>query len=187
MSCGIARKEVKVLGRGYDCLRQYCYTGDLRYVKWIAVFFALPFILLTGGLLLNSPPLFAPPGPATRLKTYLRTNIAETRPDHPFAELRTPHFPADKQATHAAVLASMRSLGWKEIVDEGNELRAVVVSPLLRFKDDVTVSLEPTTDGTLLHARSASRRGRGDLAANARHLQALFAAIRSFVTARHSG
>lgn len=156
-------------------------------MKWIIFFVALPFVLLAGGLILNSPPLFSPPGPATRLKTYLVTNMAQTRPDHSFAELRTPLVPADLQTTQAAVLAAMESQGWQQVGDEGNELRAVVVSSLFRFKDDVTVRLESTEDGTLLHARSVSRVGRGDLAANARHLQALFAAVMRLVEARTSG
>jgi len=156
-------------------------------MKWIVLIVALPFVLLIGGLLLNNPPLLSPPGPAARLKTYLGTNIAQTRPDHPFAELRTPLVPADQQTTQAAVLAAMESLEWREIGDEAGELKAVVVSPLLRFRDDVTVRLESTKDGTLLHARSASRLGRGDLAANAQHLQALFAAVGRLVEARHSG
>jgi hypothetical protein len=48
-----------------------------------------------------------------------------------------------------------------------------VVSVLFRFRDDVSIRTETTERGTLLHARSASRVGKGDLCANARHLLAL--------------
>jgi len=144
-------------------------------MKWLALILAVPFLLLTGGLLLNRPPLLSPPGPMERLKTYLTTNVAETRADHPFPELRTRLVPAaDRETVHAAVVRTMAELGWQEIRDDPDEIRAVVVSPLFRFRDDVTVRLEETEGGMLIHARSASRVGKGDLAANARHLRELF-------------
>jgi hypothetical protein len=146
-------------------------------MKWLALILAVPFLLLTGGLLLNRPPLLSPPGPLERLKTYLATNVAETRPDHPFPELRTPLVLADEESVRVAVTRAMRQLGWGEIRDEPGEIGAVVVSPLFRFRDDVTVRPERTEGGTLIHARSASRVGKGDLAANARHLRALFAEV----------
>ena len=59
-------------------------------MRWLSLLFVLPILLLVAGLLGNRPPLFSPPGPLERLKAYLTTNVAETRPDHPFPELRTP-------------------------------------------------------------------------------------------------
>jgi len=144
-------------------------------MKWIVFLLALPFLLLAGGLLLNRPPLLAPPGPVERLKTYLTTNVAETQEGHVFRELRSPLFATEAKATQDAVLAAMRSLGWREVQAIDGEARAVAVSALFRFRDDVTVRLEATEGGTLLHARSASRIGKGDLAANAKHLRLLFA------------
>jgi len=146
-------------------------------MKWLALFLLLPVFLLTGGLLLNRPPLFSPPGPLERLRTYLTTNVAQTQPQHSFPELRTPLVPADEAAAQAAVAAAMRELGWSDLQESQGEVRAVVISSLFRFRDDVAVRLEQAGGGTLLHARSASRVGKGDLAANARHLQDLFAAV----------
>ena len=146
-------------------------------MKWLVVLLLLPPALLTGALLLNRPPLFAPPGLLERLRTYLQTNIAETRPEHPFPELRTPLVPVDEAAAQAAVVAAMQRLGWSDVQGMRGEVRAVVVTPLFRFRDDVTVRLEEAGGGTLLHARSASRVGKGDLAANARHLRDLFGAV----------
>ena len=143
-------------------------------MKWFALILALPVLLITAGLLLNRPPLLSSPGLIERLSTYLTTNVAETRLDHEFTELRPPLIPAGKDQAQEAVLTAVRSLGWQEIQLIDGEVRAVVVSPLLRFRDDVTVRLEGTVGGTLLYARSASRVGKGDLAANARHLRELF-------------
>jgi uncharacterized protein (DUF1499 family) len=151
-------------------------------MKWFALILALPFLLLAGGLLLNRPPLLAPPGPMERLKTYLTTNVAETQEGHVFPELRPPLFATEAKATQDAVLAAMRSLGWREVQAIDGEVRAVAVSALFRFRDDVTVRLEATEGGTLLHARSASRIGKGDLAANAKHLRLLFAEVERLIS-----
>lgn len=153
-------------------------------MKWFALILALPFLLIAGGLLLNRPPLLAPPGPVERLKTYLTTNVAETREEHVFPELRSPLFAIEAKATQDAVLAAMRSLGWREVQAIDGEVRAVAVSALFRFHDDVTVRLEATEGGTLLHARSASRIGKGDLAANAKHLRLLFAQVERLISVK---
>lgn len=153
-------------------------------MKWFALILALPFLLIAGGLLLNRPPLLAPPGPVERLKTYLTTNVAETREEHVFPELRSPLFAIEAKATQDAVLAAMRSLGWREVQAIDGEVRAVAVSALFRFRDDVTVRLEATEGGTLLHARSASRIGKGDLAANAKHLRLLFAQVERLISVK---
>ena len=71
----------------------------------------------------------------------------------------------------------MRDLGWRDIRVDHAEIRAEVVSPLFRFRDDLTARIEGTNAGTLIHARSASRTGKGDLAANARHIGDLFAQV----------
>ena len=150
-------------------------------MKWFFVLFALPVVLLAGALFLNRPPMLAPPGPTERLRTYLATNVAETREGHDFSELQPPLFAADAEKTQDAVVAAMRSLGWREIQVIQEEVRAVVVSAFFRFRDDVTVRTEATEKGTLLHARSASRVGKGDLAANARHLAVLFARVEHLI------
>ena len=125
--------------------------------------------------------MLAPPGPTERLWTYLTTNVAETREGHHLSELQPPLFAADAEQTQDAVVAAMRSLGWQEIHVTQEGVRAVVVSAIFRFHDDVKVRTEVTEKGTLLHARSASRIGKGDLAANARHLTALFARVEHLI------
>ncbi len=146
-------------------------------MKWLFLALTVPVVLLAGGLLLNRPPLLSPPGVFERLKAYLTTNVAETRPDHRFPELRTPLVPLETGEARTAVLAAMQELGWQQVEVASDGIRAVVVSRLFRFRDDVTVRLEEIDGGTRLHARSASRVGKGDLAANAGHLRALFAAV----------
>ena len=49
---------------------------------------------------------------------------------------------------------------------------------LFRVTDDVTTRLEPTADGTRVHARSKRRVGAGDLGQNRRNVLELFGALR---------
>jgi hypothetical protein len=147
-------------------------------MKWLALLLLLPFLLVAGAIALNRPPLFDPPGVLRRLETYLTTNVAQTAPDHRQPELRTRLYPMDIAELRQATAAAMRELGWKDIRTQGDAIRGVAVTPLLRFRDDVTVHLAAAPGGgTRMDARSASRVGRGDLAANERHLLDLFARL----------
>lgn len=149
-------------------------------MKWLLILLLLPLVLGGGALLLNRVPLWAEPGPLARLKVYLGSNAAVTRDDHVLPELRTPQHAADVAAVRACLLSQMRRLGWRSIGQSGDglELSAVVATPLLGFRDDVVIRLQPVSGGTLLHARSRSRVGKADFGANLHHLQQLFAGCR---------
>lgn len=56
-------------------------------------------------------------------------------------------------------------------------IRAIHRTRLIGFADDVTLRLEPVTQGTRVHARSQARVGFADLGQNRRNLQELFAAL----------
>lgn len=59
------------------------------------------------------------------------------------------------------------------------ELHFVRTTPWLRFKDDIRVQIEPAPGGgSVLHAKSHSRIGKGDLGQNPRNLRELLAAVR---------
>ena len=135
--------------------------------------------LIAGGLIANRPPMMDPPGLWTRLVTYLGTHVAETRPDHPFPELRPRFYALPPVRLYATAREAITGLGWGIASEdpEGLCLTAVVESALWRFKDDVVVCVEPTEGGSMLRLRASSRIGRGDLAANTRHLLDLYAAI----------
>lgn len=150
-------------------------------MKWLLILLlCLPVLLTAGALALNRVPLLDPPGPLLRLKVYLGQNEAATRPDHDFPELRTPRLAAGPAVVKACLVTRMRQLGWQEIEasEDGRVISAVVVTPLLGFKDDVRVQLEPDEGGTLIHARARSRVGKADFGANQRHLRTLLDACR---------
>jgi uncharacterized protein (DUF1499 family) len=81
---------------------------------------------------------------------------------------------------HAAARDVMRAEGWTIVGDAeaDGRLEAVVITPWLRFRDDVIVRLTPWTDGrTRVDVRSKSRFGRNDFGTNARRVRHLLARL----------
>jgi uncharacterized protein (DUF1499 family) len=76
---------------------------------------------------------------------------------------------------------AVTKLGWQVLQRDAqrNTLRAVVTTPLMRFQDDIGISVVPADDqrGAALFVRSESRIGRGDLGANTRHILDLYAQL----------
>jgi uncharacterized protein (DUF1499 family) len=62
-------------------------------------------------------------------------------------------------------------------------IEAVARSLILGFPEDVVVRIRPTSDGTRLDVRSASRYGRTDLGSNAEHVRNLIADIDAVLSA----
>ncbi len=145
------------------------------------VVIVLPVLLLAGGLAANRPPLLDPPGVGQRLATYLTTNVAMTSPESRFPELELPLFEVPPDRLLKTVEQACVDLGWRvdAVVPDESRLKAVVRTSLFRFRDDVSVQAVPHGDsGSALQVRSASRVGKGDLAANTRHILDLVAQVR---------
>lgn len=128
--------------------------------------------LVVGSIILNNPPIHDPPGFIQRLQTYLTTNVAETRTNHPFPELELRCYRMAPSSLFTRIEHAVNALGW-EILDSDPKqyhLQAVIMTSLLKFKDDIDIHLNLAPCGTELHIRSSSRVGRGDLGANTRHI-----------------
>lgn len=151
-----------------------------RVLAAVSTLLLVLLVAAVGALLANRPPLLRPPGPWVRLAVYLRTNVAQTAPDAVFPELRTRRYALAPSRLIDVVARAARISGLRDLkVHAGaHVLTAVAVTPLWRFRDDVRVEVRPDGHGgSLLDARSASRVGRADFAANEHHLLVLFAAI----------
>ena len=153
----------------------------MRIIRWILMLLLVAIGLLAGGVVLNGLPLSDPPGMPVRLFTYLNTHVAETIEGSPFPELRPRHFSVAADPLFVKVKEAIGLLPRWEIVesDDGRrELHAVVTSALFRFKDDVTVMVQPEPSGRpAVMVRAVSRVGKGDLGTNTRHVLDLYEAL----------
>ena len=147
----------------------------------VGVLLVTAVALLAGALYGNRVPLTREPGLKERLSIYLGRNVAETGPGARLPELG-PLMLRGEPATLAREVAEVcRSLGWEAVAVDPESLTvsAEGVTPLLRFVDDVSIRLVPAGGAVEARVRSASRVGRGDLGANARHVMDLRAALRA--------
>jgi uncharacterized protein (DUF1499 family) len=91
-------------------------------------------------------------------------NDVQTGATPQYADLQPQRFPQPYDQVFDAALATAQALGWEVTAQERTqgEIRAVATTTLLRFKDDVTITLHPEGEGVLVHVRSRSRVGKGD-------------------------
>ena len=147
--------------------------GGLLQILFFLVLFGAA--LLAAGIMGNRLPLAEPPGWGTRLSTYLNTHVAETTQDSPFPELRLRRYDAPPALIVDIARKAVERLRWEAVFDhEKKEIKAVVTTKLWKFKDDVTIQIQPAQpSGSVLVVRSVSRVGKGDLGANTRHVMDL--------------
>lgn len=151
--------------------------------RWLLLFLMPPlglFILVSLALWKNRLPWTKPPGRHKRLLTYLQKNKAETRDDSLFPELLTPVFKTSSEQLYATIIEACQNLNWKIEDGKVSELciKAVASSGLLRFKEDVLITIHPVThDWSKLYISSCSRKGKGDLGTNTRHILDLKRAV----------
>ena len=140
------------------------------------------FGLVFGTLIKNNANLLQPPGLKQRLATFLDTNIAETSPDTPFRELRTPQFKLSVKALYNRVIQAGIDLGW-DVADfnaNSDTISFVVESAVFSFRDDVLVRVKAIdAKYSTLYIQSKSRVGNADFAANSAHIQALIKTLRN--------
>ncbi len=156
-------------------------SGLLQVVFFLVL---LGVALIAAGVISNRLPLTEPPGLLTRLSTYLNTNVAETRENSPFAELRPRRYEAPPELLFDVARRAAQNLKWEITVLDAakKEIQAVVTTKVWGFKDDVTIQIQPAQpSGNWLWIRSASRVGKGDLGANTRHVLDLIQAVDAIV------
>jgi uncharacterized protein (DUF1499 family) len=114
----------------------------------------------------------------------LRINVAATESDSPDERLRPLRSTlAASELADRVETAAGKLPGWtldSRSAGESVRLHFVRTTPLLRFKDDIRVTIEPQPGGgSVLNAESRSRVGKGDLGQNPRNLRELLAAARA--------
>ena len=112
------------------------------------------------------------------LRGFTKNWANTTEPTHPdLSPLAVPVGPPDATGL---VRAAVRTLPrWAVAESTPNRLHLTRRTRLWRFTDDITVTLTAAPVGTLIHAESRSRVGKGDLGQNRRNIRELFRAIRA--------
>lgn len=101
-----------------------------------------------------------------------------TEPTHP--DLVPVVLPVPPEAAADLVKAAVATLPrWGVESESPGELKLTRRTRVMRFVDDVTVVLKAAGPGTMIHAASRSRVGKGDLGQNRRNILELLAAIRA--------
>jgi uncharacterized protein (DUF1499 family) len=110
---------------------------------------------------------------------WLTKNWADTTgPTH--ADLAPVVVPlAVEQAAELVRKAAGTLPRWRVESESPGELKLTRRTGLFKFVDDVTVTLKPAGPGTMIHAASKSRVGKGDLGQNRRNILELWAAVRA--------
>ncbi|OOG23625.1 hypothetical protein B1C78_10905 [Thioalkalivibrio denitrificans] len=93
-------------------------------------------------------------------------------PEYP--DIQPQHLRAEPGAVFEAALTVARDAGWEIVETDAakGRIEAVATTRFLRFRDDVTILIEPAGQGgSRVDIRSRSRVGRSDLGANARRIR----------------
>ena len=126
-------------------------------------------IFLTGGI------LFALLLSAGLISSFIwpRINDVKTGESSEYPELQPQHFTVAAYKAFDAALATAKDFGW-EIVREdrqAGEFDAVETTKILRFKDDMTITVKPGVgENCTVYVHSRSRVGKGDFGTNARRI-----------------
>ena len=152
----------------------------MKLLITVLVIFLAGLLMIVFAIFYNNLPLTSPPGFRERLKIYLTTNIAETSPDALLPELQIRIYPDDGEALYNASIRAVESLGWEiasQDMDQG-KIHALVTTPLWSFLDDVAIRiLQGNGTHYAVYLRSSSRKGRGDLGTNSRHIMDFYRAL----------
>jgi uncharacterized protein (DUF1499 family) len=109
----------------------------------------------------------------------LNINDVTTGATPEYPDLQPQRFAAPAASVFDAASAVTHAQGW-EVMQEDRAtgvIQAVATTPLMHFKDDVTITVTPDGDGTKVGVRSHSRVGKGDLGANAKRIRLFQAAL----------
>ncbi len=132
----------------------------MRIVKKMMLTLGILFALLVGGVLISG-------------LIWPRINDVKTGDTPEYPEIQPQRFNVAMIRAFDASLATAQDLGW-EIVHqsrEAGEIEAIDTTKIMRFKDDVTITIKSGTgESCSVYVHSRSRVGKGDLGANARRI-----------------
>lgn len=116
----------------------------------------------------------------------LNINDVTTGATPEYPDLQPQRFAAPGPQVFDDASAVAHAQGW-EVTQEDKAtgvIQAVATTPLMHFKDDVTITVSPDGDQTKVVVRSHSRVGKGDLGANAKRIRLFQSELARKVTAK---
>lgn len=105
--------------------------------------------------------------------SWFTNNVAQTGEE--IAPLRLTVAPEEAVEKIVATIGTMER--WQVEKVEGLVVHATRTTRLMGFVDDITLTVEGEGDGSLIHARSASRLGVGDFGQNERNIKELWGGV----------
>jgi len=116
------------------------------------------------------------------LTSWPRINDVETSATPEYPDLKDQSYVASEARVVESAKEAIASLPRWSLVGSGkgpagSEMQAVATTPVLRFKDDVTIRVRRTGGRTVVSVRSRSRFGKLDFGQNARNIREFFAAL----------
>ena len=144
----------------------------MKILAAILIIILTYFILSFATIFKNGVSITDDPGILSRLKTFLSTHKAETADQALFKELKTPIYETSIIDAAEVIKKIAEKNAWSIEADnaastEKHSFHYVDTTKLMRFKDDILVSLESVNSNqVLIHIASESRVGRADFGAN---------------------
>lgn len=104
----------------------------------------------------------------------LNINDVTTGATPEYPDIQPQRFAAPPTTVFHAAAAVARTMGWETTKQDmaSGVIEAVATTPLMRFKDDVSITVTGMGDGSVVNVRSRSRLGKGDMGANAKRIRA---------------
>jgi uncharacterized protein (DUF1499 family) len=108
-----------------------------------------------------------------------RINDVKTGATPEYPDLQPQRFNQPPAEVFSAALEVAKSMGWeiREADEKTGTIEAIATTRLLKFKDDVTITIAGEGNAAVVNLRSKSRIGKGDLGANARRIRAFQAEL----------
>ena len=110
-----------------------------------------------------------------------RINDVRTGETPEYPDIQPQRFapPLDVSRVFDAALDASRGMGWeiREVAKDQGVIEAIATTRILKFKDDVTITVASEGAAVVVHVRSKSRIGKSDLGANARRIRAFQAEL----------
>jgi len=104
-------------------------------------------------------------------------NVVKTGETPEYPDIQPQSYPISIEKLFQFAISTVQSLPrWRVVKTDAKQKKicAEATTRIFHFVDDLTIQLQETSGRTVVHVRSASRIGKGDLGQNARNIRLFF-------------